>query len=87
MTPMFTLAYLLVPELADPSAQTATNSAIGSTYNLGAGAGAALAGILASALGPQWPFAAVALTTLLLIATASLLRATQRSAAEPASAP
>jgi hypothetical protein len=41
---MFTLSYLFVPHHVDPSAQPAANSAIGSTYNLGAGLGAVAAG-------------------------------------------
>ncbi len=48
MTPMFTLAYVLVPDVVGDAAGTQVNASIGSAFNISAALGASVGGVLAA---------------------------------------
>ncbi|MDH6589864.1 putative MFS family arabinose efflux permease [Streptomyces sp. SAI-133] len=53
LTPIFVIAYLLVDERIDSSRHAEANAWLGSGYNLGSAAGAALGGQLLALTGPR----------------------------------
>ncbi|WP_329234713.1 MFS transporter [Streptomyces canus] len=69
LSPLFILAYLLVDERILPARHTEANAWLGSGYNLGSAAGAALGGQLIAATGPR-------VTAITLVAAAALATAT-----------
>ena len=65
MTPLFVIAYLLVDERIHTSRHAEANAWLGSGYNLGSAAGAALGGQLIDATGPRTTAVALAAVTAL----------------------
>lgn len=84
MTPMFVVGYLLVDERIQPGQLTEANAWLGSGYNIGSAAGAALCGLLVTSLTPT----AVAAVFALIAAAGALgtLRIT-RQPTPPQTAP
>ncbi|MDG4817010.1 MULTISPECIES: MFS transporter [unclassified Micromonospora] len=85
MTPMFVVGYLLVDERIHPGQLTEANAWLGSGYNIGSAAGAALCGLLVTTLTPTAVAAVFALIAAL--GTLGTLRITRQPTPPHTSSP